>query len=285
MSEQNPPLALQNGSHSAAELRQMMTALFGDTQPGTLTYAAGGVVGASDLQVTQNGTPNMSINVAGGALFIAQTRAANQGVAFCLNDGTVNKAIATADPTNPRVDLVCAVMNDSAFTGSLNTWAITVVSGTPTSGANLSNLNGAGALPAAALPLAYVLVPAASSSVVTGNISDVRIFQTIGGQRLYNNGDSGWITISSFSNSWGAGSIAPAYRKVGNLVTLRGRITGGTASATAFTLPSGYRPQTTQVQATSTASTANGVTIDSSGNVTPNASVNTSLDSVSFYID
>ena len=286
MSEQNPPLALQNAAHSAQLLRQMVAALFGATQPGTLAAGAGGVVNAGDLAVTQNGTPNMSVNVAGGSAFIPQTRAANSGLVYGLNDATVNKAIATADATNPRVDLVCAVVNDTAYTGSLNTWALTVVTGTPTAGATLSNLNGAGALPAAAIPLAYVLVPASSSSVVTANIADVRTFVTIGGQKLANASDSGWITVSSFSNGWSAGSIAPAYRKVGNRLQCRGRVTGGTGGATAFVLPSGYRPATTQTLSSSTVAASNSIQIDTSGNVQPTtATISTSLDNVSYFTD
>lgn len=97
--------------------------------------------------------------------------------------------------------------------------------------------------------------------------------------------DSDWITISSFSNGWTAGSVTPAYRRVGTRLQMRGRINAGSGSATAFTLPSGYRPQTTIVVNTATTSNANAVQIDSSGNVTPNASVNTSLDGVFFYTD
>jgi hypothetical protein len=98
--------------------------------------------------------------------------------------------------------------------------------------------------------------------------------------------DSGWITISSFSNSWVAGSIAPAYRKVGNRVQLRGRVTSGTANVTAFTLPAGYRPQTNQsLCAISSTGSINQVSIDTSGNVGPLLSVITSLDDISFYID
>jgi len=99
--------------------------------------------------------------------------------------------------------------------------------------------------------------------------------------------DSDWITISSFSNSWVAGSVTPAYRKVGNRVQLRGRITNGTGtSTTAFTLPAGYRPTTVQTQPTATASSFNYVQIDTSGNVAPTTSGSpVSLDALSFYID
>ena len=98
--------------------------------------------------------------------------------------------------------------------------------------------------------------------------------------------DSDWITITSFSNSWVAGSIAPAYRKVGNRVQLRGRITSGTANTTAFALPAGYRPLTNQsLLGVSSTGTLNQVSVDTSGNLGPLLSVITSLDGLSFYND
>jgi hypothetical protein len=99
--------------------------------------------------------------------------------------------------------------------------------------------------------------------------------------------DSGWITISSFTNGWTAGTVTPAYRRVGTRVQLRGRIVAGSAGS-AFTLPSGtpgYRPGTTIVVNTATNSNANAVQIDTNGNVTPNATVTTSLDGIFFYTD
>lgn len=51
-----------------------------------------------------------------------------------------------------------------------------------------------------------------------------------------------WTAVS-FQNSWVNGSSQPAqYRKIGDVVHLRGHIGGGTLSTTAFTLPVGYRP-------------------------------------------
>lgn len=104
--------------------------------------------------------------------------------------------------------------------------------------------------------------------------------------------DSDWITISSFSNGWTAGSVTPQYRKIGNRVFLRGRINPGTNGATAFTLPSSptnYRPSTTiVVPATNSSVDRIAIQIDSSGNVQStgsSAAVNTSLDGVIFLTD
>jgi hypothetical protein len=84
-------------------------------------------------------------------------------------------------------------------------------------------------------------------------------------------GDTGWNTVSSFTN--GFSSVATvAYRKINNVVYLRGNLTGGTANTGAFVLPSGYRPianATFAVQQFGTAS-INYVTIGSDGVVLMN---------------
>jgi len=178
MAAQTPPYAQQNGSHTAALFRQAFASTFGVAQPGTLGSSAGGVTNATDLAVTAQASPNMTVNVAGGTCWIPQTLAANGGLYFGLNDATVVVAIAAANATNPRVDLICATVNDAAYSGSTNNWVIQAITGTPTAGATLANLNGAGALPSSSIPLGYVLVPAAATTVTSANISDVRTFTT-----------------------------------------------------------------------------------------------------------
>ena len=178
MAAQTPPYAQQNGSHTAALFRQAFASTFGVAQPGTLGSSAGGVTNATDLAVTAQASPNMTVNVAGGTCWIPQTLAANGGLYFGLNDATVVVAIAAANATNPRVDLICATVNDAAYSGSTNNWVIQAITGTPTAGATLANLNGAGALPSSSIPLGRVLVPAAATTVTSANISDVRTFTT-----------------------------------------------------------------------------------------------------------
>ncbi len=58
-------------------------------------------------------------------------------------------------------------------------------------------------------------------------------------------GDSGWIDVSGgvgFQNGWFQSLQDVAYRKQGNVVRIRGGVTGGTAGSTVFTLPAGFRP-------------------------------------------
>jgi hypothetical protein len=57
--------------------------------------------------------------------------------------------------------------------------------------------------------------------------------------------DTGWITVTSFSNSWASygSGFEPQYRKVGGIVYVQGTLASGTVgNVPAFTLPAGYRP-------------------------------------------
>lgn len=90
--------------------------------------------------------------------------------------------------------------------------------------------------------------------------------------------DTGWITISSFSNSLSQSSqsFSPtcAYRKIGNHVYIRGHVQTpsswtGTTASTVFTIPSGYRPSTRKyVMNAMTGARLARVFIDTNGNLT-----------------
>ena len=84
-------------------------------------------------------------------------------------------------------------------------------------------------------------------------------------------GDSGWIQITSFTNSFTATNNV-YYRKLNGVVWIRGSVMNGTANTTAFTLPSGYRPSVGWVIATQQYGTSNDtyVTIGADGTVAPN---------------
>jgi hypothetical protein len=83
--------------------------------------------------------------------------------------------------------------------------------------------------------------------------------------------DTGWTAVTSFFNSY-TGSGSPAYRKINNVVYLRGRVSGGGANSLAFNLPAGYRPAVDTVFAVQQFGTGdiNYVTVNPDGNVVPN---------------
>lgn len=173
MAAVQPPLYIAvNGQVGADELGLPFRDLFGE-----------GVLLSADLKVTQRAAgANMSVDVAAGSCWVqGDDSATAQPTYRCRNDAAVNAAVSGADATNPRIDRVIAEVLDSAFSGVSLLWRLRVITGTPTAGATLANLTGAGAVPNNALLLANVLVPAASGSVIDANIADVRPFAIVGG--------------------------------------------------------------------------------------------------------
>lgn len=169
------PIFIDGLTHPAEETRLAIADLLG--QP-TGSFSGGvtaadrshGIVNAGDLAVSQNGTPNMSVNVAAGGCFVRGTESNNQGSYHVWNDATVNVAIGTADGTNPRRDLVIVQVRDDTYSGSLNDARITVVQGTAAASPSDPSLS---AYPNA-LVLARVAVAANDTSITTAEITDLR---------------------------------------------------------------------------------------------------------------
>lgn len=192
MALRTPPSWLQNGSHPAENDRLSMQAL----------YATTGIIGATSLAVTQNGTPNMSVNIATGWAAIIGTTQTNMGVYVAYNDATVNAAIATAPATNTRIDIVCLTVNDAYYTGSTNNVVVNVVTGT----AAASPV--APSTPANSILLAQIAVGTNVTSILTANITDSRVntttnlpFVSLTGTQTLTNKTLTTPIISSISNT------------------------------------------------------------------------------------
>ena len=162
MTLRTPPSWLQNGSHPAENDRLTMQALYSTT----------GTIGSSSLAVTQSATPGMSVQIASGWAAIVGTTQANMGVYTAYNDAAATATIATANATNPRIDLVCLTVNDAYYTGSTNNVVINVVTGTPAASPTVP------ATPANSIALAKVAVGANVTSIVNANITDLRVAVT-----------------------------------------------------------------------------------------------------------
>ena len=171
------PWSIQGQSHPATVARNAQAAMLGApaaaVSPAVQILTAGGshgVVSAGDLAVSQNGTPNMSVNVAAGRAFIRGTETAslNQGVYSFFNDGVVNLSIGAADPTNPRRDLIIAQVRDANYSGAAIDARLAVVAGTPAASPADPTP------PANALVLARVAVAAGATSITNANITDLR---------------------------------------------------------------------------------------------------------------
>lgn len=154
---QSPPYAIQASSHGAELFRRATNMM---TIP-----SRGGTRQAADLLVTQNGTPNMSTNIAAGEILIPGTTTGAQGIYYGYNDATVNLAYSASNPSNPRIDVPCATVDDAAYAGGANDWKLQVITGTPAGSPAVPSL------PASSISLANVAVAANATTIVTANIT------------------------------------------------------------------------------------------------------------------
>ena len=162
MTLRTPPSWLQNGSHPAENDRLTTQALWATT----------GIINSSSLAVTQNSPVGMSVIIASGWAAIVGTTQANMGTYVGYNDAATVVAITTANPTNPRIDLICMTVQDAYYTGASNNVIFQVVAGTPAGSPVVPST------PANSIALAEVAVAAGALSITTGNITDRRVLVT-----------------------------------------------------------------------------------------------------------
>lgn len=167
-----PAIGIQEGSHSAQAFRQLISALVGQdietfVNSISATGAGHGIVRTGHLAVSQkSGGANMSVDVAKGLALITGSSSLAQGVYAFANDATTNLAIAAADVSNPRRDLVIAQIRDNEEdAGGQNDARLYVVTGTPAGSPSDPTV------PPSCLVLARVAVAAGATSITNGNIT------------------------------------------------------------------------------------------------------------------
>lgn len=134
----------------------------------------------STFTVSQRGAgANMSVDVASGRALVNITNTnltpnKTYNVWFD-SDATTNVNISAADPTNPRIDIICLKVDVSQNpdAGAGNIASIIAVAGTPAGSPAVPST------PANCLKLAQVAVAASAVSIVTGNITDYRTYTTV----------------------------------------------------------------------------------------------------------
>lgn len=218
MALRTPPSWLQNGSHPAENDRLSTQALWATT----------GIIGTSSLQVTANSPAGMSVRVGTGWAAIVGDEQSNMGTYVVYNDAQDTLTITTADPTNPRIDVVCATVRDAYYSGAYNDVILQVIAGTP-AGSPV-----APALPDNSISLAEIAVGAGVTQINTGNITDTRVLVTTNipetgdissvtaGAGLTGGGSSGAVTLATSiaTNAQTGTTYTLALSDNGKLVTL-----------------------------------------------------------------
>jgi hypothetical protein len=131
--------------------------------------ARSGILGYKSLRVTAS--TGLTLAVASGPVLL-QGSGATQGAYVLINNADDSVVLATANSTLARKDAVIARVYDTTdgVGGNGNQWFIDKVTGNPAASPVLP------AIPVDSILLAEVNVPAAASTITSGNIIDRRVF-------------------------------------------------------------------------------------------------------------
>ncbi len=157
-----PPSFLQNRTdHTAQEDRLYLQGVLNPV---------GGVGGLAESAgvalVRAQASPNMTVLVAKERFFIPGTESTSQGMYHGYNDGDITVTIAASSPTLPRIDIICAYVQDQFYSGASNQLVVDKVTGTP-AGSPV-----APAPPANSITIAQIAVAANATTVTNVNITN-----------------------------------------------------------------------------------------------------------------
>lgn len=119
-------------------------------------------------------------------------------------------------------------------------------------------------------------------------VTKAMLDEQIRDNEIYLKGDAAWIA-PTFLNAWvnfGGVTLVAGYRKIADVVYLRGTIKSGTIAAAAFTLPVGYRPHIQQIFISDANNLIGRVTVAPNGSVIPQIGSNVyyTLDGICFSV-
>lgn len=146
-----------------------VSAIFYDPGPsgtGGTVSVAGGVLGGAGLLV--QASSGMSITVDPGHFVVPNTANPAAGAYVSTLVSTATLTVAAADPTNPRIDIVVAYVDDAGDSESAG--YVEIFEGTAAASPS------APAAPANSTTLARISVPANATSITSGDITTTRVF-------------------------------------------------------------------------------------------------------------
>lgn len=235
------PWATQAGSYSAEQTRRAVFASYARTAANNPGIISGGLISSADLQLSA-AVSGLVVYVSTGEAIIPGNEGGAQGGYYARNTTQISITLATANASNPRIDLICLTVDDSGYTpptgGTSGQVTAQAITGTATPGATLTNLNGVGTLPGSSLLLGYVLVPAAATNLTSGDIKNVAV--PVSFQQSVS-----WTALT-LAGSWTtlANTYTPAVAIIGNRAILTGTLywASGSPSNPAATVPSAAVP-------------------------------------------
>lgn len=167
MAERQPPLYMDvSNAYSGDELGIPWRDVIGE----------GVVVDTVGTALAVSAGAGNTVNVAAGAAWIAgDTNPDLQPIYRVFNDAVVNLGI-TPDPAQPRIVRIVAQIVDQAFAGVGRSWSLQAIHGAAAASP------AAPAIPASAVSLAVITVPAAAASSAAYTITNTRPAATLGGR-------------------------------------------------------------------------------------------------------
>lgn len=198
MAIRTPPLYLQAGSHPAENDR---LGIYG------MVSTQGVSAGTNDLKVVAASPTAMSVSVGAGWAWILGTTTSTQGMYHTYNDAAVSLSVTAANPSLPRIDIVCLTVRDAAYAGVNNDCILQIVAGTAAASPT------APATPATSLVLAQIAVAAGATQITNANITDTRTraLMQLPAPNTFpsQTGNSGlYLTTNGTTPSWAALSSA-----------------------------------------------------------------------------
>lgn len=131
----------------------------------------GGVVGGAGLVVSP-GT-GMTANIQPGSFVVPNTASPTAGGYSSTLVSQATLTVQTADPTNPRIDIIVAMVVDNGDNTSYG--AVEIITGVAAATPS------APSAPANSITLARISVPAGAASITSGMLTDTRPFTTTTG--------------------------------------------------------------------------------------------------------